>query len=96
MVTAHINGLWVTYAYDHTSRRLLAGSPADAVTPHTCRGANMPRHWQILLMCVATAVAVGGCASRQTNDPPDLEERSSARSMLTIYYLQIKKALTPQ
>ena len=50
----------------------------------------------MILMCVATVVAVGGCASRQTDDPPDLAERSSASSMLTIYYLQIKTALTPQ
>ena len=56
----------------------------------------MVKHWLMLLMCVATAVAAAGCASRQTNDPPDLEERSSACSMLTIYYLQVKKALTPQ
>ena len=52
--------------------------------------------WLMLLMCVAVVVAAGGCASRQTEDPPDLEERSSVSAMLTIHYLQVKKALKPQ
>jgi len=50
----------------------------------------------MLLMCVVAAVAAGGCANRQTKDPPDLNERSSASTMLTIRYLEINKALTPQ
>jgi len=56
----------------------------------------MLKLWLMLLMCAAMVVAASGCASQQTNDPPDLDERSSASTMLTIRYLEIKKALIPQ